>query len=164
MVKLFLSLILLLSLVGTAEARVTPDDIYQAKRSEFTNNLDKISDNGLKSNILEADWAIKEINQSVTRRYDGDMAILAGIVSELEQRADRQKRENPFLENALYWVTFAHEAVAYQKIQDYTPNLSGNSPLAAIKSSSNRLRGDLNTLKGKILKAKTMVKKAVNYN
>lgn len=161
--KLFLCLILLLSLVGTVEARVTPDDIYQERRAEFKKGLDKINNEKVKSDVLEADWTLKEINQNVTGRFDKDMAILAGIVSELEQRVDKQEKENPYLEDALYWVTFAHEAVAYQKIQDYTPNLSGNTPLAAIKLSSNRLRGDLNTLKGKILKAKTMVKKAVNY-
>ncbi len=53
------------------------------------------------------------------------------------------------IKSADYWVTYAAEALAYQRAQKY--------------SSKSELRNSLEVLKNKILKAKGEVGKALNY-
>lgn len=65
------------------------------------------------------------------------------------------------LDNAAYWVNYAQEAIAYQKIQDYTPQVNSSDPSAGISNSQANLRSSLVGLQQKIIKAKNEVKKAL---
>ena len=89
-------------------------------------------------------------------RFEQDLNKLSAIMEELKVRKgiDGQKTlvafgipQNP-IESADYWITYAAEALAFQKAQKYT--------------SLNDVRYSLQTLAGKILKAKTQVRKALN--
>ena len=95
-----------------------------------------------------------QINQKVCNRFDTDTVKLAAIMEELRRRKGITQTRVAFggvntpIENADYWVTYAAEAVAYQRAQQY--------------SSTSSLRGSLEVLKGKILKAKGEVGKALD--
>lgn len=153
----------------TTYARVTPNDIYQESRQQFESQLAKISDPVKREKVKQADQTLYDINQKVSNRFDSDVAKLAAILEELKSRKNVTKTVVAFgqgdtpLDNAAYWVNYAAEAVAFQKIQSYTPQINGNDISGPINSSKNGLKGNLGVLAGKILKAKGEVQKAINY-
>lgn len=98
--------------------------------------------------------ALYQINQKVCSRFEADVVKMAAIMEELRRRKGILETRVAFggvdtpIENADYWITFAAEAVAYQKAQKY--------------SSKVVLKNSLEVLKNKILKAKGEVGKALN--
>ncbi|MBI2601016.1 hypothetical protein HYW42_03620 [Candidatus Daviesbacteria bacterium] len=103
---------------------------------------------------LFAQTNISDVNQKVCNRFEDDVRKLAAIMEELRRRKGITETRVAFggidnqIESADYWITYAAEAVAFQRAQKY--------------SSSNQLRYSLETLKTKILKAKNEARKALN--
>lgn len=165
--SLFLILIFLFPI--QVFARVTPNDIYKQKRAAYEANLSKITDPTKKQAVIKADQTLNEINQSVCIRFDADIAKLSAILEEVKAREGvidtvvAYGRGDTPLDNAAYYLNYAAEAVAYQKIQDYTPQIGSNNFDKAVISSKNNLRANLITVQGKILKAKSEIKKALVY-
>lgn len=154
---------------STLSARVTPNDIYQATQQEFQNNLSKIQDPAQKQLVIQADQDLQSTNQTVCNRFDQDIAIMGAIMQELERRhhitsavAGFGQLNSP-IDRAEYYLNYAEEAVAYQKIQDYTPDIAGGNLKGGVTESLNELQSNLNTLQGKMLKAKQEVQLAVDY-
>lgn len=93
-------------------------------------------------------------NQTVCNRFEEDVSRLAAIMEEVRSRVGIKETRVAFggvdtqIETADYWITFAAEAIAYQRSQKYTTKAG--------------LRSSLEVLKGKVLRAKTEVRKAVN--
>lgn len=153
-------------------ARVTPDDIYQAKRTQFQKQLESVKDQDKREQVKKADRLLSETNQRVSARFEEDVVKMAAIMEELKVRLNigGQPTVVAFgqgktpIENADYWVNYAQEAVAFQKIQDYTPKIWGETSLVgATTASKNRLRGDLGGLRGKVVQAKLKVSEALKY-
>lgn len=98
--------------------------------------------------------SLDQVNQKVCDRFEGDVLKLSAIMEELRRRKGITETRVAFggvdtqIESADYWITSAAEAVAYQRAQKY--------------SSENGLRGSLEALRNKILKAKGEVGKALN--
>lgn len=94
-----------------------------------------------------------EINQKVCNRFEEDVSRLAAIMEEVRSREGISETRVAFggvdtpIENADYWVTFAAEALAFQRAQKY--------------SSKSELKYSLEVLKGKILRAKGEVAKVL---
>jgi len=94
------------------------------------------------------------INQKVSNRFEGDVLKLAAIMEELRRRKGITETRVAFggvdtkIKSADYWITYAAEALAFQRAQKY--------------SSKNQLRNSLEVLKNKILKAKAEAGKALN--
>ncbi|QQG43146.1 MAG: hypothetical protein HYW45_03010 [Candidatus Daviesbacteria bacterium] len=103
--------------------------------------------------VVFASPNLDAINQTVCNRFEGDVAKLAGIMDEVRSRKGITETRVAFggidtqIKFADYWVTYAAEAIAYQRIQKF--------------SSQNELRYSLEILKGKILKAKNEVGKTL---
>lgn len=99
------------------------------------------------------DQTLFNINQKVCSRFNTDTAKLAAIMEEVKRRQGITETRVAYgqvdtpIEQADYWVNFAAEAIAYQKIQKY--------------SDKTRLKSDLSVLKNKILRAKNEVKKVI---
>lgn len=97
--------------------------------------------------------SLDDVNQKVCSRFEEDVSRLAAIMEELRRRKGIVETRVAFggvdtpIKSADYWITFAAEAVAFQRAQEY--------------SSKNELRYSLEVLKNKILRAKTEVGKAV---
>lgn len=95
-----------------------------------------------------------QINQKVSDRFEGDILKLAAIMEELRRRKGIQETRVAFggvdtkIESADYQVTYAAEALAFQRAQKF--------------SSKSQLRNSLEVLKNKILKAKNEVGKALD--
>lgn len=148
-------------------ARITPEDIYQQKRADFQTNLSKIQDSRKKELVLIADQQLKETNQQVCSRFQIDLDKMAAIMDELKSRQNVTKtivaygQGDTQLDTAAYYLNYAAEALAYQKIQDYTPSISNSNLAGSITYSSNNLKGSLRVLQSKILRAKQEVKKAI---
>lgn len=93
------------------------------------------------------------VNQKVCSRFEEDVSRMAGIMEEVRRRQGIKETRVAFggiddqIKSADYWVTFAAEAIAYQKAQKF--------------SSQGELLGSLEVLKGKVLKAKAEVAKAL---
>ena len=96
---------------------------------------------------------LSDINQKVCNRFEEDISRLAAIMEELRRRQGIPETRVAFggvdtqIEVADYQITFAAEAIAFQRTQKY--------------SSKSQLRSSLETLRGKILKAKGEVGKAL---
>jgi hypothetical protein len=155
-------------LVPTVHARVTPNDIYQEKRATFEQNLSKIPTDK-KEKIIQTDMLLSQINQEVCLGFDAEIARMSAILDQLKERKNITSTRvaygngSTLIENADYYLNYAQEAVAYQKIQDYTPQISGNLS-TGVTSSLNNLTSDLGVLRNKILRAKGEINKALNEN
>lgn len=166
MLLFILLLIVVLSSPMSASARITPEDIYKERRAQFEIQLSKISDPAKKDIVIKADKMLNEINQKVCERFDEDVTKMAAILEELKRRAGVTETVVAFgqgdttLDKAAYWVNYAQEAVAFQKIQDYTPQI-GSDPSIGIANSQANLRSSLVGLQQKIIRAKNEVKKAL---
>lgn len=94
------------------------------------------------------------VNQKVCDRFEEDTARLAGIMDEVRRRKGITETRVAFggiddqIKSADYQITFAAEAIAFQRAQKY--------------STAKQLRSSLETLKGKVLRAKTEVGKALD--
>ena len=96
---------------------------------------------------------LDDANQKVCTRFEEDVTRLAAIMEEVKRREGVTETRVAFgnvdtpIETADYWINFAAEAVAFQRIQKY--------------SSANSLKGNLGVLKNKILRAKEEVRKVL---
>ena len=92
-------------------------------------------------------------NQKVSDRFEEDVSRMAAIMEQVRERKGIKETRVAFggsdtpVKQADYWVNFAAEAIAYQRVQKY--------------SSKSQLRSGLETLKGKVLTAKKAVGKAL---
>jgi len=98
--------------------------------------------------------SLDQVNQKVCDRFEGDMVKLAAIMEELRRRKGITETRVAFggvdtqIKSADYQITYAAEALSFQRAQKY--------------SSKNTLRNNLEVLKNKILKAKNEVRKALD--
>ncbi|MEK7616445.1 MAG: hypothetical protein AAB414_00115 [Patescibacteria group bacterium] len=98
--------------------------------------------------------SLDEVNQKVCNRFEEDAARLAAIMEELRERKGITETRVAFggvdsqIEAADYWITYAAEAIAFQRSKK--------------TDSQTTLKAQLNTLAGKVLRAKNEVKKALN--
>lgn len=97
---------------------------------------------------------LDQINQKVCNRFEEDILRLAAIMEEVRQRKGITETRVAFggidtpIKAADYQITYAAEALSYQKVQKF--------------SSKQELKYSLQILANKILKAKAEVKKALN--
>lgn len=103
---------------------------------------------------VSAQISLDTVNQKVCFRFDSDMNKLAAIMEEVRNRKGITETRVAFggsdtpIKSADYWINYAAEAIAFQKAQKY--------------SSRNQLKSSLEVLKGKVLKAKIAVSKAID--
>lgn len=101
------------------------------------------------SSPVLAKVGLTEVNQKVCDRFEEDIVKLAAIMDEVRDRKGIKETRVAFggldtsIKNADYLVTYAAEALAYQRAQQY--------------SSPSQLRSSLEVLRGKILKAKSEI-------
>lgn len=169
MKKLLLTLLALaVILPSTIYARYTPNDGYQEKRASFESGLLKIQDSVKVEKVKKADQLLYDVNQKVCDKFEEDINHLAAIMEEFRTRQNIKETRVAYgqvdtpVEQADYWVNFAAEAIAYQRVQDYTPQISGANLGGSITTSMNNLKYDLGILRGKVQRAKTEVKKVLN--
>lgn len=106
------------------------------------------------STFAQSADALYQVNQKVCDRFQEDVNKLAAIMDEQRERKGITETRVAFggsdtpIKAADYWVNFGAEAVAFQRVQKY--------------SSKQELRSSLEVLKGKLLRAKNEVRKALD--
>lgn len=154
----------------TIFARVTPGDIHAEKREVFEQSLSKISDPQKRQTMKTVDELLYQTNQDVCDRFDEEVVKMSATLQEFRRRLDVEDKPTVVafgsgrnqIEDAEYWVNWAAEAVAYQRIQDYTPQFSSDANLkSSAKNSAANLKSNLNGLASKIIKAKGEVSQAL---
>ncbi len=101
-----------------------------------------------------ASTSLDQINQKVCNRFEEDVSRLAAIMEEKRNRLGIKETRVAFggvdtpIKSADYAITYAAEAIAFQKAQKF--------------SSNSQLKYSLEGLRSKILKAKSDVGKALN--
>lgn len=97
---------------------------------------------------------LSDINRKVCTRFEEDVSRLAAIMEEVRRRQGITETRVAFggiddqIKSADYWITYAAEAIAYQRAQKF--------------SSVSGLKSSLEVLRGKVLRAKTEVGKALD--
>lgn len=97
---------------------------------------------------------LDQINQKVCDRFEEDTSRLAGIMDEVRRRKGITETRVAFggvdtsVKAADYQITYAAEAIAYQRAQNY--------------SNVGSLKYSLQVLAGKVLKAKGEVGKVID--
>ena len=104
--------------------------------------------------LVFAGSSLELINKQVCDRWEEDLNKMAAIMEEVRTRKGITETRVAFggvdtqIESADYQITYAAEALAYQRVQKY--------------SSKNNLKYSLEVLQGKVLRAKSEVKKVLN--
>lgn len=98
--------------------------------------------------------SLDQVNQKVCDRFEEDASRLAAIMDQVKDRKGIKETRVAFggvddqVKTADYWVTYAAEAIAFERAQKF--------------SSAGGLKSNLSGLRDKVLRAKTEVGKALN--
>jgi hypothetical protein len=170
------SLIVLLSLLTlyaspfTLYARTTPDDILREQRDVYNMRVKNYSPENQRK-LAEFEQKVAAMNKNQTDILEAKMVRQGEILNEYvfrqgieERQADGISRNlSDPVENARYWVTYAHEAVAYQAAKHYIFDLTGENNIKAnINSKINQLANDVDILAGKVDKSQKIIEALIN--
>lgn len=155
---LLMTLIAILA-VRTVQARITPEDIINSKKEAYEARVKNYSpDNKQKLESLAK--KIAQINKKRTDELDQIMITQAGILDQYEQRNPGNDEEA--VEKARYWITYAHEAVAFQAAKIYVFNLTNEKNIKSdAKSLVNLFQTELISTRSKVINSKKMLKNLV---
>jgi hypothetical protein len=159
-----------LVIVPHSSARTTPEDIVQSQRQTFNQRVSKYSETN-KQKLEQYSKKIADLNKKQTDALTVNMERQSEILDEYIDRNNIEERQadgitrnlqDP-IENARYWITYAHEAVAYQAAEIYIFNLSSESNIKGdLNAKINELNADMNILKGKVEKSRKIVEDLVS--
>lgn len=166
-------LLLLLLVISTpfAYARTTPEDIYNEKRQAYESKRQTYSlENQKKLDAYEQE--IKNLNNFVTSELENNTLRQGEILDEYiirnniptvpETDGIKRNLDDP-VENARYWITYAHEAIAFQAAKNYLFGLTGEASINKdIIIQIQALQADTGVLKGKVEKSKQALIKLLN--
>lgn len=164
MKKLLIIIILLLTtsyfLPTAVFARVTPEDIANEQRGIYNSQVKNYS-NENKKRLDEAGKKLQALNLRICGELDELMVRQGQILDEYLKR--KGFKETEAIKNSRYWITFAHEAVAYQQAKIYIFSLTGETNVERdINIAINNLQSDITTLKGKVVKSQGILKTTVS--
>lgn len=164
------AMLALLVLPGLAYARITPEDILNSQKDSYNLKVKNYSPAN-KQKLEELNKQIAALNKQKTTELEQNILRQSEILEEYIRRNNLKEKTKTDginrnladpVENARYWVTYAHEAVAYQAAKVYVFNLSSE---ANIKNDElNTISGfesDLNILRNKVIKSQKIISNLV---
>lgn len=135
-------------------ARITPEDILNSKKEAYEAKIQNYSPEN-KKKLENLAKEIAEINKNRTGELERIMKVQAAVLDEYEARSEKkgeQEKNKANIEKARYWITYAHEAVAYQAAKIYVFNLTSETN---IKSDAfplvNLFYSELNSTRSKVI-------------
>ena len=166
--KYFLLLFLAAWIVGftifptISLARVTPEDIINSKKEAYDKVAAKYS--LLSKQKLEGlSKEIVQINKQRTDELDQIMVVQAAILDEYERRTNGKDIEG--IKKARYWITYAHEAVAYQAAKIYVFELNGEGRIKSDATSTvNLFQLELSSTRLKVINSQKILEEVVSKN
>lgn len=162
-VLLFITLFLITPQL--AIARTTPDDINQANQQSFNTRVAKYTP-AHQQQLKELAAQIAAANKEETDTLEQIMVTQGLILDEYQRRNLTQSRIDTQtkyhtpndalyqdgIEKARYWITYAHEAVAYQAAQVYIINLTSEGNIKSdTRSTVSQMRAGVASARQKVL-------------
>jgi hypothetical protein len=154
-------------------ARTTPEDIVNAQKESYQQSIKKYSAEN-KQKLDMWDKKIEIFNDQKSAELEHIMQTQGVILDEFIRRNEvaektitdgKTRNLSDPIENARYWLTYAHEAVAYQAAKVYVFNPTGEVSINQnILSTINIMQSDLNILKGKVQKSQTIMEELITKN
>lgn len=144
----------------TAQARITPEDIVQTKRETYEKKVVTYSLDS-QQKLTKLAEKIAFYNHQRTGEMDKVMETQAAILDEYERRNPAKNKAG--IKKARYWITYAHEAVAYQAAKIYILDLSSevnikNDALSLI----NLFSSELKSTRLKVLNSKKTLEEVID--
>lgn len=159
--KKLTALLFILFLIPTQDvyARITPDDIVKANKEVYEKKL-KFYSVSNKQKLTKMEGLIAQVNKIRTDQLAQIMQKQAAILDEYQKRVGDKNAKD--IDNTRYWITFAHEAVAFQAAKIYIFDLTSEKNLIQdVDSTINLLQSDLNLTRLKVINSQKTLKKSV---
>ncbi len=157
MLQLSLLLLSCLSIIFPVAvlARITPEDIVNSKLSAYNQKVKNYSPSN-QQKLTQLSTNIADINKKITNQWEMTMLRQGEVLDEYQNRNGGKESEG--IKNARYWITYAHEATAYQaaKIYIFDLTLETNIKPDAVSTLS-VFQSDLSVLKGKVKKSENIL-------
>lgn len=155
-------LLLLFTPVNTTLARVTPEDIINSKQSAYQQKLK----NYQPTNQLKLENKSKQIamlNHQLVNVLENNINLQAAVLDEYEKRMKGKNTQK--IVQARYLLTFAHEAVAFQKAKIYIFGLRDESNIGQDMSLTISLfQTEMLYARSKVVDSQILIKGLVNEN
>ncbi len=133
--RFILSLVFLITLYlpSPVFARTTPADIVNSKLELYNQKVASYSLQS-KQKLEEISQKIVALNKKRTDELERIVLVQGEILDEYQRRLGQEdrpayERRQDSIDTARYWITFAHEAIAYQAGKVYVFNLNGEANL-----------------------------------
>lgn len=142
-----------------AQARITPEDIMNTKKDLYQEKVASYSTiNQMK--LQKMGEKIAATNKKLTDELSNIMALQAMVLDEYERRNPNQSLEK--VKKVRYWITFAHEAVAYQAAKIYIFGLTREQNIKSdVKSTLNLFQSEVSATRSKVINSQKMLKELV---
>ncbi|OGE25930.1 hypothetical protein A3H85_02815 [Candidatus Daviesbacteria bacterium RIFCSPLOWO2_02_FULL_40_8] len=140
-------------------ARVTPEDIINERSEVYNQKIDNYSQSS-QDRLKIVSERITRMNQAKTDELSWIMETQGRILDEYETRFPRKNTKQ--VEEARYWITYTHEAVAYQAAKIYIFDISGESNLESdLKRTIGFFRSELDSARSKVIKSQQILTKVL---
>lgn len=150
--------------VGSVLAkRTTPEDIVSSKKLSFEEKVKNYSPQNIQK-LQKLSGKITQINKTRTDELSYIMNIQGQLLDEYQNRLEQKydnlnEKDQQEIEKARYWITFAHEAVAYQAAKIYIFNLTYETNIKSdAKNLTNLFQSELNYARSKVLYSQSVLK------
>lgn len=155
----YLLILYLLIFPNFAFARVTPEDILNQQQQLYLERVKSYSAQS-KETLEQFSLKISQLNKLATDQLSINIDRQSQILDEYLNR--QSGRSTPAIDNARYWLTYAHEAVAFQAAKVYVFNLTTPANIkTAILYQINSLESDINLLSSKVIKSQKIIRETV---
>jgi hypothetical protein len=154
------------------QARTTPQETVDQQKADFDQRTKNYSPQN-KQKLLDYQQKIADLNKKITDDWEKNLFRQGQILEEYTSRKKinlamgskdgiNRNLQDP-IQNAQYWLNFAHEAVAYQASQKYLITPTAESSINSnITSKISSLQSDLTGLKAKVLKSQQIIASLVS--
>lgn len=173
--KILILLALLLLLPTQASARTTPDDILREQQEAYQSRLKTYSPQH-QQQLNQLSQNINSMNKKLTDELERIMVAQGEILDQYQYRNQNAQRNAQQLtyhtpndalradktEQARYWITFAHEAVAFQAAKTYVIDLTSEANIQKdVLNEIAVLQSDMEGLKKKVMNAQKTLQGAI---
>lgn len=168
---MFPILIILITIVflPAAYARTTPQDFVDAKKEAYQEKVTNYTPQN-QQKLEDMSRKIASINKKITAELEQNTLRQGQVLDEYIRREGVEEKNGDGInrdlsdpvENARYWLTFAHEAISYQAAKIYIFNLSGEDRIRQDTAATiNQLEADIDSLLPKVTKSQKIIKQLI---
>lgn len=146
-------------MVQKAYARITPEDIVNSQKDVYNKIVSSYSPSD-KQKLEKLSGEIALINKQRTDQLEQICLVQGEILDEYLSR--NGNKSSSATDKARYWITYAHEAVAYQAAKIYIYNLTSESNLKpdALNLISN-FQSDLDSARAKVSNSQNILQEVI---